>query len=73
MATVRVKPDVASVVFAPGGEVITLRPDMAFDSDDWVVKNHPWAFQADVDTNAPTKRKSAVRVEQATSAPGEMR
>lgn len=73
MATVRVKPDVASVVFTPTGEVITLKPDMAFDADDWVVKNHSWAFQADADTSAPTKRKTSVRVEQATAAPGETR
>jgi hypothetical protein len=73
MATVRVRPDVSSVVFTPTGETIHLRPDAAFEADDWVVKNHPWAFQADADTNAPTKRRSAIKVEQATAAPGETR
>jgi len=73
MATVRVRPDVSSVVFLPSGETIHLRPDAAFDASDWVVKNHPWAFQADAETNAPTKRRSSVSVEQATSAPGELR
>jgi hypothetical protein len=73
MATVRVKPDVAAVVFDPNGEPIPLRPDAAYDANDWVVLAHPWAFQADADTNAPTKRKSSVKVEQATAAPGETR
>lgn len=73
MATVRVKPDVASVVFTPTGEAITLKTDMAFDANDWVVINHPWAFEEDANTNAPTRRKTSVKVEQATAAPGELR
>jgi|TARA_R110000868_G_scaffold93348_1_gene258305 hypothetical protein len=72
MAIARVRPDVSSVVFLPTGETIHLRPDAAFDTEDWVVKNHAWAFQLDADVNA-SKRRSSVRVEQASAAPGELR
>lgn len=72
MATVRVRPEVSSVVFAPNGDIVHLRPDAAFDSGDWVVTAHPWAFQFDADVT-PAKRRSAVKVEQATAAPGETR
>ena len=72
MAIARVRPDVSSVVFLPSGETIHLRPDAAFDTDDWVVKNHAWAFQLDADVNV-SKRRSSVNVEQASAAPGELR
>lgn len=72
MAIVRVKADVASVVFTPTGDPISLKPDLAFDSEDWVVKTHPWAFQLDADT-PPAKRRSAIKIEQATAQPGEIR
>lgn len=72
MAIARVRPDVSSVVFLPSGETIHLRPDAAFNADDWVVKNHAWAFQLDADVT-PAKRRSSVNVEQASAAPGELR
>lgn len=72
MAVARVRPDVSSVVFAPNGETIHLRPDAAFDTDDWVVKAHAWAFQLDADVT-PARRRGSVRVEQASAAPGETR
>jgi hypothetical protein len=73
MATVRVKPDVVAVVFDENGEPIPLRPDMAFDTNDWIVKHHPWAFQQDADSLSPKRRISSIKVEQTTQAPGETR
>jgi hypothetical protein len=72
MPTVRVRPDVTSVVFTPTGEPIALKPNAAFDADDWVVKAHPWAFQTDADA-APVKRRQSIKIEQATAEPGELR
>lgn len=56
MSIVRVtKPSVVTV----NGVPVVLRENDPYDSDDPVVREHPWAFQSDV--------------EQATSAPGERR
>ena len=76
MAIVRVKKDVACVVFdAPDGP-LTLRPNDPHDTADWIYKRHPEFFQVDADAFA-AKRVTSVRVggdvEDASAEPGARR
>ena len=58
----RVKPDVRAAVFVSTHQsMVTLVPGDMYQSDDAVVKEHPWAFQRDSD------------VEEASAVPGERR
>lgn len=76
MATIRVKADVACVLFWNGGQIV-LSPGAAFDDADDVVKAHPEMFA--FDTDVETQRITAVAVgpdapvEEATARPGEKR
>ena len=76
MSVVRVKKDVAVVVFDVPGEIsVTLTQGMAFDSSDAVVRLHPEWFTTD-DKTEPPKRVMSVPigdVEQATAEPGQKR
>ncbi|MEY4338752.1 MAG: hypothetical protein RLZ14_602 [Actinomycetota bacterium] len=78
MAILRVRKGINSVVTLPSGEVVHLREDAAFDSDDPVVAEvcavtatqpADW-FASDAGGEEPRRRS---RVEKATAAPGEWR
>lgn len=73
MSLLRVKPDVACVVYdAESACHVALKPGDEFDSTDPVVRQFPWAFAPD--GKAPAReRLRGVSVEQATAAPGERR
>lgn len=81
MGIVRVRPDVASVVFdEKTGGFVSLGPHQPMDSADPVVKANKWAFESDDDAvarHAQAGRIVAVNldeyVEQATATPGEKR
>lgn len=73
MATMRVKDGVAAVVFAPDGTTTLLAAGMAFDDADPVVRTHPSFFQSDTKAPAPAARVTAVRIEDASAAPGHLR
>lgn len=75
MATVRVKPDVACVVFH-NGEHIALAPNLPpFDANDPLVRAFPDMFCVDSAIPAPKRVDSVAAgyIEQATAAPGERR
>ncbi len=77
MATVRVRPDVACVVFY-NDETIALAPGKVFDRDDPFVKAHPSYFDFnDASPVIATPRSVVVGpdapVEEATSNPGQRR
>jgi len=71
MSITRVKPEVCSVVFVDG-IAVSLTSGLEFDTNDQVVKEHPWAFEEDADAvRAPKQRRTSVEV--ATAVPGEKR
>lgn len=73
MSIVRVKPDVAASVFDESiNAFVGLAPGAEYDSNDPIVKAHPWAFAPDGDRPA-RGRVTSISVEQATAAPGEQR
>jgi hypothetical protein len=73
MSIVRVKKDVAVVVFdVPGEQAVSLAPDMPFEHDAPVVRLHPEFFTSDA-TESTGKRTTSVPVEQATAEPGSKR
>lgn len=77
MATVRVKPDVACVVFYEG-EAVTLAPGKNFDRTDPFVRAHPDYFDFDDTSPAPQTPRSVVvgpdaPVEEAMAIPGQRR
>jgi len=76
MSVVRVKKDVAVVVFdVPNEGPVHLVAGMPFDSADAVVRLHPEYFTTDDKTATPKRVTEVVvgEVEQATAAPGEKR
>lgn len=73
MAIARVKQGVACVVFDADGVPMTIVQDMAFDADDPIVRQHPDWFQFDAKAGAAPQRVTAVRIEDASAAPGHLR
>jgi len=70
---VRVKDDVAAVVFNPDGTKTVLTPGLAFDDSDPVVVTHRHMFQVDSKVSEAPHTVRSVPIEQATAAPGERR
>lgn len=71
MSVVRVKPDVRCVVHV-SGEMVTLIPDLPFESDDPVVRQCPWAFD-EVGAMRVPRSSVLLGVEDASAAPGSRR
>lgn len=73
MSIVRVKPGIQCVTFDHENQTfVTLTPGVEFDSNDPFVKANGWAFGTD-DEREAKGRKVAVRVEDASAAPGSKR
>lgn len=68
MATVRVKQDIACVVYDEQNDMhVALAPNTAFDSRSPIVKAYPWAFESDA------QRDRSIDVEDASATPGSRR
>lgn len=79
MSIIRVRPEVASIVYDDStGMHVSLVGGAEYDTADHLVKAFPWAFQTDAEANNDTTRKTARRntsvpVEEATAVPGSKR
>ena len=73
MSIIRVKPDVACVVYDADNDFhVPLRGGMEFDSDDPIVSAFADFFESDAAEKRPA-RKRATAVEMATAEPGAKR
>ena len=72
MAIVRAKRGIALVTFVDGVPVNVVQ-DMAFDSSDPVVREHPEWFQADAKAEMAQQRVTSVAIEDMSAVPGQLR